>query len=82
VGVYAGNLVTTTPAYITASKSILCDGGTPAAPPDDVYNQILGMLNELAVRITALEQGGGGNTDIDITTAILGVAKLGNMKLA
>lgn len=48
VGVYAGNLVTTTPAYITASKSILCDGGTPADPPDDVYNQLMEKLNKFS----------------------------------
>lgn len=29
VGVYAGELHTTTPAYVPARKSILCGGGTP-----------------------------------------------------
>lgn len=52
VGVYAGNLKTTTPAYITSAKSILCDGGTPADPPDDVYNQLMEKLNSI---------GGGGS---------------------
>lgn len=47
VGVYSGNLQTTTPAYISAKKSILCSGGIPAAPDDDVYNQIIEMLNNL-----------------------------------
>lgn len=47
VGVYAGNLRTTTPAYISAKKSILCVGGVPAAPPDDVYAQIMEELKNL-----------------------------------
>lgn len=47
VGVFAGNLCTTTPAIIMAKKSILCGNGTPAAPADDVYNQIMVLLNNL-----------------------------------
>lgn len=34
VGVYAGDLHTTTPALIQCVKSILCLGGIPADPPD------------------------------------------------
>lgn len=48
VGVFAGDLITTTPAYITAAKSILCDGGVPADPPDDVYSQLMEKLNRMA----------------------------------
>ena len=47
VGVFAGNLRTTTPAYISAKKSILCGGGVPAAPPDDVYAQIMAELDKV-----------------------------------
>lgn len=46
VGVFAGDLSTTTPVLISASKSILCETGTPAAPTDDVYNQIMEVVNE------------------------------------
>lgn len=46
VGVFAGDLSTTTPVLISASKSILCDAGAPAAPTDDVYNQIMEAVNE------------------------------------
>lgn len=60
VGVFAGNLCTTTPAVIRAKKSILCDTGTPAAPPDDVYNQIMERLDEL-------EAGGVGGGSINVT---------------
>ena len=44
VGVYAGNLSTTTPAIVKARKSILCGNGTPAAPSEDVYAQIMEMI--------------------------------------
>ena len=47
IGVFAGNLHTTTPAYVPAVKSILCDGGAPADPPEDVYNQIMEKLDSL-----------------------------------
>lgn len=46
VGVYAGNLCTTTPAYIPAKKSILCGGGVHAEPEPDVYNQIIARIEE------------------------------------
>lgn len=46
VGVFAGNLCTTTPARVPAAKSILCPGGVPAAPGDDGYNQIMQEVNE------------------------------------
>lgn len=45
VGVFAGNLKTTTPAHVNAKKSILCGSGSPAAPSLDVYAQIMEKLN-------------------------------------
>jgi hypothetical protein len=48
VGVYAGDLRTTTPARIPCDKSILCGTGTEHEAPDpDIYNQILAACNEL-----------------------------------
>lgn len=44
VGVYAGNLRTTTAATVLCKKSILCDDGTPADPPPDVYTQVMELL--------------------------------------
>lgn len=46
-GVFAGDLHTTTPALIKAQKSILCGNGSPAKPPEDVYAQIMELLNTL-----------------------------------
>ena len=46
VGVYAGELRTTTPAWIGCDKSILCGGGVPADPLPDVYTQIMELLNK------------------------------------
>lgn len=45
VGVFAGNLHTSTPAIVKANKGILCGDGSPEAPSDDVYAQIMEMLN-------------------------------------
>lgn len=48
VGVFAGNLRTTTAAYVPAKKSILCRGGSPHNPPPDVYAQIMEKLNSMS----------------------------------
>ena len=60
IGVFAGSLKTTTPAIINCTKSVLSGLGCPSDPPDDVYNQIIEILNEgLAATssdITALKQ--------------------------
>lgn len=47
VGVYAGNLHTTTPARVPCKKSILCGSGSPADPTESVYNQLMEKLNDL-----------------------------------
>lgn len=46
VGVYAGDLHTTTPAVVMAQKSILCGDGTHENPPLDVYNQIMELIGK------------------------------------
>ena len=45
VGIFAGNLETSTPARVPCKKSILCSGGPPHDPPPDVYAQIMAMLS-------------------------------------
>lgn len=47
VGVYAGDISTTTPAYLKVQKSIIDDDGVPADPTPDVYAQLMERLNEL-----------------------------------
>lgn len=45
IGVYAGDLRTTTAAVVKCKKSILCKGGTPDEPDEDVYRKIMEMIN-------------------------------------
>lgn len=45
IGVYAGDLRTTTPAKVWCERSILCGGGVPADPAPDVYTQLMEKLN-------------------------------------
>lgn len=56
IGVYAGNLRTTTPARVPCKKSILCDTGFPADPPNDVYNQIMEKQTALRALTRKLSQ--------------------------
>lgn len=53
VGVFAGDLHTTTPAVIKAQRSILCPAGSPADPSDEVYNQLMAELNRIYDAIVA-----------------------------
>lgn len=47
VGVYAGDLKTTTPAIVQARRSILSGSTTPQPPQEDVYSQIMEQLNRI-----------------------------------
>ena len=49
VGVFAGNLNTSTPAIVKANKGILCGNGSPEAPSEDVYAQIMEKINRLNI---------------------------------
>lgn len=46
VGVFAGDLITSTPAIIGCRRSILCSEGAPAEPSPDVYAQIMELLGQ------------------------------------
>ena len=51
VGVFAGDLSTTTAALVPARRSILSGtGSTPAVPPDDAYNKMMEVINADALR--------------------------------
>lgn len=66
VGVYAGNLRTTTPALISCKKSILCREGTPEEPAEDVYNQIMQKIDVVANGGSGGSgDSGGGNVDAE-----------------
>ena len=70
VGVFAGDLHTTTPAYFACVPSILFGNGIPADPTPDVYAQIMELLNNISL---------GGNP---ATTETLGIIKVGeNLKI-
>lgn len=58
IGIYAGDLKSTTPLIISCQKSILDYDGSPIPPSDDVYNKIMDLLNG----IYNGETGGGGGT--------------------
>ena len=45
VGVFAGDLCTTTPAVIPCELSIRCGTGVPDNPAPDVYDQIMALLD-------------------------------------
>lgn len=47
IGVFAGDIRTTTPALIECRESILTAGGSPVSPPEDVYAQIMEKLNSI-----------------------------------
>lgn len=57
IGVFAGELRTTTPALIPCRRSILDGDGVPAPPSEDVYSQIMALLNDIeAYKLTPVEK--------------------------
>jgi hypothetical protein len=46
IGVYAGNLRTTTGAAVPCDRSILCGDPVHEDPPEDVYNQVVELCGE------------------------------------
>lgn len=57
VGLFEGDLCTTTPARIACDASIRCGSGAPQDPDPDVYDQIMALFSDLA------ERGGFGATE-------------------
>lgn len=57
VGVFAGDLCTTTPARVNCHPSILCGSGIVQAPTPDVYAQIMALFEGMA------EKGAFGATE-------------------
>jgi len=81
IGVFAGELRTTTPAVVRCGASILCGSGKVHEPTPDVYDQIMALFNDLA------ERGGFGATEAqaqqiaqnqaDIAALVSGTKKAG-----
>ena len=51
IGVFAGDLHTTTSAYLPMKKSILCGSGVPVDPTPSVYDQIMEVVNDAVSEI-------------------------------
>jgi hypothetical protein len=58
VGVYAGNLQTSTPAVIPCEYSIRCGTGAPADPTPSQYDQIIALLQRNNTAIAGLDLNG------------------------
>lgn len=67
VGVYEGDLITTTPAVVECEKSILCGSGKHEDPTPDVYNQLIELINSGGGT-------GGGAVGVDPTLSVEGMA--------
>lgn len=57
IGVFAGDLQTTTPARVPCERSIRCGTGAPPDPTPEQYDQIMAILR-------------GGVPEVDIVTAV------------
>lgn len=78
VGVFAGDLHTTTPALVSCLKSILCADGLPAAPKDDVYIQIIEMVSDINEKATAAEAAAAAAEEAAEKAAASGGVDLSN----
>lgn len=58
VGVYAGNLQTSTPVVIPCECSIRCGTGAPADPTPSQYDQIIALLQSNNTAIAGIQVGG------------------------
>lgn len=63
IGLFAGDIHTSTPATLISVEAITTAAGSPAAPTDDVYNQIMERLNSMG--------GGTGGTVEDALQALM-----------
>lgn len=64
IGVYAGDLRTSTSALLSCEKSIICAGGLPADPPPDVYTQLMEIFK--AGRVTEATINANGHLIITL----------------
>ena len=69
VGVFAGNLHTTTPARIPAAKSILCGTPTPAAPDEDAYHEAMAEMSKVATDARAQAEASAKSAEASAQSA-------------
>lgn len=79
VGVYAGDLRTSTDAYVSARKGTLSKNGVPAAPANDVYAQIMELINAGKIKGEAILYFDGGAGDETYPDYLVGRMDLFNM---
>lgn len=60
IGLFAGNLHTTTPAMVLCERSIPSTSGTPTNPSPDVYHQLIEKINSGMLRGPQGEKGSTG----------------------
>lgn len=78
IGVFSGDLSTTTPVYIRAVKSILCDDEPPADPTPDVYGQIMEAVNEIkAIAQSVRDDAANGKFNSPYTAKIQTLSYVG-----
>lgn len=73
VGVYAGDLMTTTPVFISCKAAITDENGTPDAPDESVYNQIIELVESGMLKGDKGEKGDKG--DAGISTSLRSAIK-------
>jgi hypothetical protein len=56
IGVFAGDLSTSTPAIVHCKASILDGEDVPAPPREDVYSQIIALCNEAVEKANSVEE--------------------------
>ena len=79
IGVYAGDIHTTVAAWFDVKKSILSNGDQHGEPSEDVYNQIISMINAGMLKGDKGDKGETGETgdcnfatfEIDPETGVL-----------
>ena len=82
VGVYAGDLSTTTSAIVNCTPSILSGNNVPAPPREDIYAQMLSMCDDAVKTAKSVEErannGEFDGKDVDgslVANAIKGTAR-------
>ena len=69
IGVFSGDLETTTPAYFDCKKSIICGVSTPI-PTEEIYNQIVDAINKGMLKGDTGEAAGFGEPTASVDNKV------------